>query len=50
MRLYTYILTLCHDHGTVKLTTVARNKSAAIDLVCMAENCPKRAIIKIIRK
>ena len=50
MRLYTYILTLCHDNGRYLLSVRTASKKSAIKLVCNAENYPKRAIIKIIRK
>lgn len=50
MRLYTYILTLCYDKGNYTVQVNARNKTQAISYACLVENCPKRAIIKIIRK
>ena len=46
MRLFSYVLTLKHDAGFVRIRTVARNKGTAISMVMQAERCPRTAIVK----
>lgn len=43
----TFIATLKHDNGLLILKTTARDIGDAIFKICLAENCPIRAIIKI---
>jgi len=43
----TYILTLKHDNGTVKIRVFADSIQGAINAVTKAENCPECAIINI---
>lgn len=50
LRFYRYTFTLRRDSGTVKLTTAARNKQAAREIIKRAERCPDRAIVAIVRK
>ena len=42
-----YRLKLSSDKGKHYITTVARNENEAIHSVCVSENCPKNAILKI---
>jgi hypothetical protein len=44
-----YRLTLQHDNGIKRITTVARNKQEAKDIICHCESCPPRAILSIER-
>ncbi len=47
MVLKRYRLTLKHDHGKVKLTTVASSEKSARLIVTKAENCPDCAIVNV---
>lgn len=42
----TYIMTLKHDTGKTKVKVTASNLETAINMVVLAENCPRRAIVK----
>lgn len=44
----TYHITIKHDKGVLVIRTKARNKAAAVEIVCRAENCPKSAITHIL--
>ena len=43
----TYILTLKHDNGTVKIRVFANSIQESINAVTKAENCPESAITNI---
>ena len=43
----TFIATLEHDNGTVKIKVTASSRKAAKTMIMSAENCPSRAIISI---
>ena len=43
-----YQATIKHDNGKVKIRTAATDKETAIKIICNAEGCPERAIIKIV--
>ncbi len=47
-RMKKYLVSLRHDHGDAVLRVTARNKDAAILIVCESERCPERAITGII--
>jgi hypothetical protein len=49
VRAHKYRLTLRHDNGIKRITTVARNKQVAKDVICRCEGCPPSAIISIKR-
>jgi hypothetical protein len=42
-----YRLTLRHDAGTVRITTVSTSADRAIALICAAEHAPARAVVKV---
>lgn len=50
MSLYRYIVTLKHDTGKVKITTIAENKKEAIEKICCSEKAPICAAIEVKRK
>jgi hypothetical protein len=43
-----YAITLKNDSGTVRIITAASTLDVAIELVCNAELCPRRAVINAI--
>lgn len=43
-----YFATLKHDNGIFKFTVLAQDEKSARKLICDVENCPDRAIQKII--
>ncbi len=46
MTIRKYIVRMRHDGGEVDITTWARNRNVAVDLVLAAErNAPRRAVI-----
>jgi len=46
----TYTATLKHDTGKIRLRVIASSEQAAIDMICKAEGCPPRAIVKLMVK
>lgn len=46
----TYIITVKHDAGKIRITTAATSEETAITQVMIAENCPRSAIIDARRK
>lgn len=49
VRAHKYRVTVKHDHGTKCITTVARNKQVAKDVICRCEGCPPRSILSVER-
>jgi len=49
MRLWRYTFKLRHDNGTVRLSTVARNRATATAIILNAERAPRSAIMSIER-
>jgi hypothetical protein len=41
-------LTLQHDNGKFNIRTTAKDEQTAREIVCKAEGCPDRAIIKVV--
>ena len=41
-----YIVTLKHDYGTVRLSIMAGDRTAAITGVCIAEGAPRSAVLR----
>ena len=46
--MHRYIAEVEHDEGTVKLSLMARDKAAAIFVICASEGCPESAIFSIV--
>lgn len=42
-------VTLRHDAGRVRITTVAASVRKAVELVCAAERAPLRAVVRVDR-
>ncbi len=42
-----FVVSLRHDLGIVRIKTSARNKSEAVRIVCAAEKCPLSAVLKV---
>lgn len=48
MILETYVATLKHDNGKIRIRVVSMSgEKGAIEQICKAENCPERAMIKL---
>lgn len=44
----TYILTLQHDTGKMRVQTCTIDAQTAIDIVMISEGCPRNAIVNIV--
>lgn len=44
-----FIVTLKHDAGQIKIRVIASNEEDAKRKVCIAENCPESAIVRVSR-
>jgi len=44
MKFLRYSFKVKHDNGTVNISTVARSKESAINIICTNENCPENAL------
>ena len=42
-----YRATLRHDHGRFRLTVFAPSEESARRMICAAEGCPERSILKV---
>ncbi|MFP9100470.1 hypothetical protein ACLI09_15575 [Flavobacterium sp. RHBU_24] len=47
IQLKTYTARLCHDIGTVTLSTVAKSPEQAITQIAAAEGCPTHAVVLV---
>lgn len=42
-----YIVTMKHDHGTVRIQTFASSPEVAVEIVCRAETAPPSAVVSV---
>ena len=47
MTIKKYQVSLKHDNGKIRITTVATSKQSAIDMIMKAEGCPECAISNV---
>lgn len=42
-----FVVTMKHDHGKIRIRTVARDAETAAYLVCKAEHAPPSAVVSV---